>query len=238
MALEKPPLAHVDPGRPITAQGWNAIVDALSSLYDSVLAFGSGVLAVRVQADGQPVPDAQVVAEPVSGGHPLQAVPLYGTQTSYLVTGVSEGNWRINVSAPGFTSQVIETQVPSESPVVVSLARAGVAVPDLFGTGVQAAMAALGQLGIDIDVMIDALGHEVSKIQVPPEYQNSPILAQLPAAGSVINPATTRLRLVVAAALREEPVVTMPSLIGLTQAEASRALEQIGLRLGRTTTRT
>ena len=58
------------------------------------------------------------------------------------------------------------------------------------------------------------------------------MLAQLPPAGAVIDPSTTRMRLVVAAAIVEQPVVTMPSLIGLTQAEAARALEQIGLRLG------
>src|SRR5918996_1598786 len=232
MALTKPPLATVEPGRPITAQGWNAIVEALSALYDAVLAFGSGVLAVSVQSEGQPLAGAQVVAEPVSGGQPIEAVPLHGTQTSYLVTGVSEGNWRVHVSAPGFTTQTVEAPVPASSPVVVNLARAGVVVPDLFGTGLQAALLALQAAGIGVDVMIDALGKEIPKTQLPAEYQNSPVLAQLPVAGAVINPATTQMRLVVAAALREEPVVTVPNLIGLTQMEAGRALEQIGLRLG------
>lgn len=237
MALTKPPLVTVDPGRPITAQGWNAIVNALSALYDAVLAFGSGVLEVSVLSDGLPVAGAQVVAEPVSGGHPVVAVPLYGTHTTYVLTGVNDGNWRVNVAAPGFTAQSVDVTVPSASPVVVNLTRAGVVVPDLFATGLQGALLALTALGIDLDVMIDALGHEVAKTQIPPEYQNSPVLAQLPLAGSVINPATTRMRLVVAAAVSEQPVVTMPNLIGLSQAEASRALEQIGLRLGRSDVR-
>ena len=56
MALVKPPLASVEPGRPITAQGWNQIVDALSVLYDAVLAIGSGSVTVSVQSDGRPVP--------------------------------------------------------------------------------------------------------------------------------------------------------------------------------------
>jgi hypothetical protein len=237
MALEKPPLATVEPGRPVTAQGWNAIVAAIGALYDAVLAFGSGTLAVSVQANGQPVVGAQVVAEPVSGGQPIEAIPLFGTQTTYLVTGVSDGNWRVNVSASGFTTQVVETTVPQTSPVAVNLGLAGVVVPDLFSRGVQEALLALQAVGLDVDVMIDALGHEVSKLQLPAEYQNAPVLAQLPEAGVVIDPATTRLRLVVAAAVRDEPVVVVPSLIGLTQAEASRALEQLGLRLGRVTVR-
>ena len=83
----------------------------------------------------------------------------------------------------------------------------------------------------------DALGEEVSRSQVPAEYQNQPVLSQLPEAGAIVDAATTRLRLVVAAAIREEPIVTMPSLIGLTQAEAAKALEKIGLRLGKITVR-
>ena len=233
MPLTKPPLPTVEPGRPITAQGWNGIVDGLSALYDEVLAFGRGQLAVSVQSDGQPVANATVVAEPVTGdGSPVDAIPLHGTQVNYLLTGVSEGNWRVFVSAPGFTAQTVETTVPRNDPLVVNLATAGVVVPDLFGLGLQAAVAAMTTAGVDVDLMVDTLGHEISKIAIPAESQNSPVLAQLPPTGAVIDPSTTRMRLVVAAAIVEQPVVTMPSLIGLTQAEAARALEQIGLRLG------
>lgn len=237
MPLVKPPLATVEPGRPITAQGWNAIVDALSALYDAVLAIGSGSVTVSVQADGQPVQGAQVVAEPVGEGQPVDGLPLFGSRTTYLVTGVSDGAWRLHVSAPGFVTQVIDVTVPAADPVVVNLALAGKVVPDLFGQPLQGALAALGTAGLDVDVILDALGHEISRTQVPAEAQNSPVLVHVPAAGAVIDPATTRLRLVVAAAVREEPIVTVPSLVGLTQAEASRALEKIGLRLGKITVR-
>jgi len=60
---------------------------------------------------------------------------------------------------------------------------------------------------------------------------------QLPDAGTVIDPATTRVRLVVAAAVREEPIVALPSLVGLTQSEAATALSAVGLRLGKVTVR-
>ena len=52
------------------------------------------------------------------------------------------------------------------------------------------------------------------------------------------DPASDRVQLVVAAAISEEPVVTVPNLAGLTQAEASRVLEQLGLRLGKVSVRT
>jgi hypothetical protein len=238
VTLVKPPLATVEPGRPITAQGWNAIVAALGTLYDAVLAIGSGSVAVSVQADGQPVFGAQVVAEPVEGtGQPVDGLPLFGTRTTYLVTGVSDGAWRLFVSAPGYVSQVIEVTVPSEAPVTINLVRAGNVVPDLFGLPLTGALAALGTAGINVDLIIDALGQEISRTQVPADAQNSPVLVHLPEAGSVIDPATTRMRLVVAAALHEEPIVTVPSLVGLTQAEAATALEKIGLRLGKITVR-
>lgn len=237
MALEKPPLATVEPGRPITAQGWNEIVNALSALYDAVLAFGSGTLAVSVQADGNVVDGVEVVAEPLGEGQPIEALPLFGTRTTYLVTGVTDGAWRVHVTAPGFTSQVVDVTVPVTAPVTVNLVRAGVAVPDLFGQPLTGALAAMRAAGLEADLLIDAMGDEISRSQVPAEYQNQPILAQLPPAGTVVDAAVVRLRLVVAAAVRSDPVVTVPSLIGLTQLEASRALEKIGLRLGKITVR-
>jgi hypothetical protein len=237
MPLEKPPLATVEPGRPITAQGWNEIVNALSALYDAVLAFGSGTLAISVQADGSVIDGVEVVAEPLGEGQPIEALPLFGTRTTYLVTGVTDGAWRVHVSAPGFTSQVVDVTVPAAAPVTVNLARAGVAVPDLFGQPLTGALAAMRAAGLEADLLIDAMGDEISRSQVPAEYQNQPILAQLPPAGSVVDAAVVRLRLVVAAAVRHDPVVTVPSLIGLTQLEASRALEKIGLRLGKITVR-
>jgi hypothetical protein len=234
----KPPLASVEPGRPITAQGWNQIVDALSALYDAVLAIGSGSVTVSVQFDGDPVPGAQVVAEPVEGtGLPVEGLPLFGTRDTYLVTGVSDGAWRLFVSAPGFVSQVIDVTVPAAAPVTVNLALAGKVVPDLFDQPLQGALSALSAAAVDVDLIVDALGQEISRTQVPADAQNSPVLVQYPAPGSVIDPATTRMRLVVAAALHEEPIVTVPSLVGLTQAEAATALEKIGLRLGKITVR-
>lgn len=237
MSLVKPALVNEEPGRPITAQGWNAIVDALGALYDAVLAIGSGTLTVSVQSNGQPVEGATVIAEPVGEGQPVRGLPLFGTRTTYLVTGVNDGAWRVHVSAPGYTTQVLDTTVPETAPLTVNLALAGVVAPDLFGVALQGAINELRADGLDIDIIIDALGKEISRTQVPPEYQNAAVLMQLPDAGTVIDPATTRIRLVVAAAVREEPIVALPSLIGLTQAEAATALSAVGLRLGKVTVR-
>lgn len=237
MALTKPPLATVEPGRPITAQGWNAIIDGLSLLYDAVMAFGSGNFQVSVQADGQVVDGVEIVAEPVGDGLPVAGLPLFGTRTTYLVTGVSDGAWRVHVSAPGFTDQTVDVSVPTNAPVTVNLARAGTPVPDLFGKAYAAALAELAAAGLQTEIAIDTAGDEISRSQIPPEYQNQPVLAQLPTAGTLVDPTTIRLRLVVAAAVRDDPIVVVPSLLGLTQGEAATALAKIGLRLGTVTVR-
>lgn len=237
MPLTKPALVNEQPGHPITAQGWNAIVDAIGALYDAVLAIGSGTLTVSVQADGQPVGGATVIAEPVGEGQPVRGLPLFGDRTTYLVAGVSDGAWRVHVSAPGYTTVVLDTNVPEAAPLAVNLARAGAVVPDLFGGPLQGALNALSAANLEVNVIIDALGKEISRTQVPAEYQNAAVLMQLPDAGTVIDPTTTRIRLVVAAAVREEPIVALPSLIGLTQTEAATALSAVGLRLGKVTVR-
>jgi beta-lactam-binding protein with PASTA domain len=97
-----------------------------------------------------------------------------------------------------------------------------------------AALEQLHAAGIDADMILDTTGREISRTSVPPEYADSPILFQLPAAGIVVPTGTGRVRLVVASALRRDPVVTMPSLTGLSLSEAQEVLERIGLVLGET----
>ena len=237
MALTKPALANVNAGEPVTAQGWNAIVDGLDDLYDAVLAIGTGVLQVSVTAGEHPVGGAQVVAVPLAGGNPVTAVPLFSDVTSYQLVGVNPGNWRIFVEADGFQDEVRDVTVPSADPIVVNLTLAGVVMPDLFGVTAQDALARLTTAGLTIDLILDITGHEVSRVTLPPQFQNSPVLVQQPAAGEVLDPGSDRVRLVLAVAIDQVPTVTMPSLIGLSADEVATVLNQLGLVLGRTTVR-
>src|SRR5258708_26603368 len=222
MALTKPALTHVNPGEPVTAQGWNTILDGLGNLFDAVLAFGQGVLEVSVLFNGNGGVGGQVVAVPATGDlTPLAAAPLYGTVATYSVVGVTAGQWHVFVSAPGFQAQTQDVTIPVASPLVVNLVAAGVAVPDLFGVSAQDALTQLATLNLAIDVILDVLGHEVPKSSLPPQYQNQPILDQFPPAGTVVDAASQRLPLVVATALDQAPVVTMPTLVGLSYHEAA-----------------
>jgi hypothetical protein len=232
MPLTKPPLATVTAGEPVTAQGWNALVDGLSDLYDAVIALGGGTLEVAVTEGPTPLAGATVVAEPLGEGQTVQALPPFGARTSHLLVGLTDGPWRVHVQANGYTAEVREVTMPHTDPLAVAMTIAGVRVPDLFGVGTRAALEQLRAAGIDADVLLDTTGREVSRTSLPPEYVDSPILAQLPSAGVVVPSGTGRVRLVVASALRREPVVTMPSLIGLTLGEANEVLDRLGLRVG------
>jgi hypothetical protein len=245
MTLTTPSLATVTAGEPVTAQGWNAIVSGLTALYDAVIALGGATLDVAVTravgtgtgATTQPLPSADVLAEPLGQGRPVQALPPFGTRTAHLLGGLTEGTWRVHVQAPGFTAETREVTIPRTEPLAVTLTTAGVETPDLFGLGMRGALDMLRALGIDADLVLDTTGREISKVAVPAEYVDAPILAQLPAAGAVVPSGTGRVRLVVSSALRREPVVTMPSLAGLTLTEAQQTLGKLGLRVGTTTFR-
>jgi hypothetical protein len=236
MTLLEPAPVRVEPGQPITAQGWNAIVAGVLALDDAIEAIGRGTLEVSVTAGGDLVTDATIVATPKSGGQSVRGLPLIGTSETYLVPGVNDGEWSVQVSAPGFVTKTENTTVPLLRALVVNLEPAGVRVPDLFGKLLPEALRTVIDNNLDVQVVVDALGKEVPQLDLPADYQNVPVLMQLPAAGTVVDP-TTRVRLVVAAAVREEPIVTLPSLVGLSQAEAARALEAVGLRLGKVTFR-
>jgi hypothetical protein len=237
VALTKPPLAPASPGQPLTAQAWNEVLSGLSALYDEVIALGGDALEVSVVFGGAPVAGALVTAEPTGDGRAAAAIPPFAARTTYLLVGLTTGAWRIHVAAPGFGTVVRDVTLPHDGPLVLELVRDGVVVPDLFGVGLRGALAELSGVGLQLDLAMDTTGRELPRTSVPPEYDASPVLLQLPAAGAVVDPVAVRLRLVVASALRRDAVVTMPSLTGLTLDEAKQVLERLGLRVGVSTVR-
>lgn len=236
MPLTRPTLASVNPGEPLTAQAWNSLVNGLIALYDAVLALGGATLEVEVT--GPDTEKVTVIAEPLGEGRATEALPPFGTRTRHLLVGLTDGPWRVHVKAPGFATQQREVTMPLQDPVVVALTVDGVVVPDFFGQPVRGVLDQLRSLTLDADALLDTTGREVSRTALPPEYVDSPILLQLPEAGAVVPSGTGRVRLVVASALRRDPVVTMPSLVGLSLTEAKQVLDRLGLVLGQSNVRT
>ncbi|HEX9645720.1 MAG TPA: PASTA domain-containing protein [Acidimicrobiia bacterium] len=234
--LVKPELAEVSPGQPVTAQGWNTLVSGLSDLYDEVLSMGRGGIEVNVLHDGTPVPGAQVVAVPMGDGQPVDAIPPFPGRSAYTLAGLSDGNWQVHVEADGFQTQTLEVTIPRDDPLPANLLLDGTAMPDLFGRELRSALNLLAEAGIGIDLIFDTTGRELPRASIPPEYESAPILVHSPSAGEIVS-AAADARLVVASAIRKDPVVVMPSLIGLTYDEAAEVLERLGLRVGTTTVR-
>lgn len=239
MPLDKPALTRADPGRPVTAQAWNAILDGLDNLYDVVAELGGAVVTVSVTtSDGSPVPGARVVATPLGEvGRPVEGIAPFAGATDFQVVGLTAGPWRISVRAPAYQDEVRDITVPVTGPVQVQMTPSRVAVPDLFGLGAQEAVNRLTAAGLQVDQIIDVTGQDVAKTNMPTANQNSLVLVQSPGAGFRADPGADRVRLVVAAALQPEATVTMPSLIGLTYDEVVSVLNRLGLVVGRTVTR-
>jgi len=237
MPLTRPALADAVPGAPVTAQAWNDIVGGLLDLYDAVLALGGAVVEVEAQFEGVAIGGASVVAEPLGDGGtttPVGAIPPIGPRTSHLIVGLTPGQWRIRVEVDGLTAESRDVTVPVEAPLVIDLEAAGPLVPDVFGLGTLEARGALNNADIPSDRLriIDSSGQEIAAHDVSPEHANAEVLVQTPEPGSILVDGAEVVRLVVAAPLVQTETVTMPSLSGLTLAEATAALKAIGLSIG------
>jgi hypothetical protein len=234
MSLTKPALVHADPGRPVTAQAWNAIVDAVGTLYDAVNALGGNAVLVTVNAGGQPRDDARVVTMPGGGGRAIPAIAPFPGQAQHQLAGLTDGTWQIKVSATGCTDASVDVTVPAVTTTTVSLTVAQKLMPDLFGRTALQALGTLVAQGLTLDLIFDAAGEAVPKSNLPTRFETAVVLAQTPSPGAFVPPGAAQVRLVVSAEL-ESPNVTVPNLAGLTLAEATTALSKLGLKVGTTT---
>jgi eukaryotic-like serine/threonine-protein kinase len=101
--------------------------------------------------------------------------------------------------------------------VVVSLGRAPVAIPDIAGLSVQAATANLEELGFVVQRGPDGRSPNVAKGEV---------MGIAPAASAGPQPYGSTVTLTVSAGL---PQVKVPDLTGMTEAQATAALQKVGL---------
>jgi hypothetical protein len=233
MDIEKPALAEASPGQPVTAQAWNALVSAILELYDAMAAIDDGtVLRVSVKHDGGLVRDARMVAS--NGETSVQAVaPLGGTE-QFILGGLSEGKWTLRIQASGLKAFEEEIEMPREEPLEVAMEGDGsVAMPDLFGLVAKRAVEELGARELSIESIFDTAGQELTRSSLLKANAESRVLHQLPAAGTLMQPKTDRVRFVVGAEIAQQEVITVPDLQGLTLEQATKALQEAGLEIGK-----
>ncbi len=237
MPLEEFPARNVSPGEPVTADAWNEIVDGIRAINDHVRTTVASTLAVRIGNTGLDLAGLTVIANRQDGPQVVQAVQ--DPAADGIVFSFSElpaGVYLVRAAAPGFAVASQAVTAPDDSEISLTLLPEGGLMPDLFGLPLQQGLKQLADLGVEVSRVLDITGRDVAPANPGSDYANSPILVQVPAPGKVV-PTTASVRLAVAAALREEPSVEVPSLTGLSLKEARKALESIGLVLGEVETR-
>jgi hypothetical protein len=234
MAIDVPPQKTVSPGEPVTADGWNALVGGVTALANYLNSTEASSVRVTIKNAG--VTRARVTATR-DDGVTFEAVDPVPPGTDYTFTGLRTGAYSIRVDAAGFTTATSSVTVPVEAPVEFSLTTNGAFMPDIFGLTLRAALAQLASAGIKVGRIVDVVGRDVAPANPGSDYNDQPLLMQFPGAGAAVAP-DQQVNLVVSAALQVQASVEVPSLAGLSLAEAQKALEAIGLVMGKVTTMT
>jgi hypothetical protein len=225
----------VNPGEPVTAQGWNVIVNGITTIsnyLDTTEASTLQVTITNTQAD----PERTRVTATRDDGGVFAAVVAPPPGGNWVFTGLRGGAYAVRVESDGFAPKVQQVTVPSADPVSLTLTAEGAFMPALFGLTLQAALQELTNRNIAVERILDVAGREVAPGNPAPEHRESPVLMQIPSSGEAVLP-TGRANLVIAAALEVEAAIEVPSLAGLTLTEAQKALESIGLVLGKVVTK-
>ena len=223
---------HVSPGEPLTAQAWNDVVDAVDSAFKLIEAT-QHTLSVQITTPGVDLARVRVTAVK-SGSPPVLAVAPVSPDTHHVLSGLVPGAYNVRAEAPGYVaaSGAVTVTDSGAASLDLALTAIGPTMPDLFGSTLQEARAALAQKNIVVARLFDFTGRDLAPLNPGPEFDTSPVLVQSPPAGTVVAQGSSA-QLVVATAPPAEVRVSVPSLAGLTLVEAQKALEGLGLVLGK-----
>jgi len=220
---------NVNAGEPVTAEAWNALVDGLFEA-QAVLKTAGGAVRVQISSPSFPVAVARVVAYR-TGAAPAQAIAPISPSTEWTFPNLDPGTWTVRAEAPGWSTAegpVTISNTGVATPAVVSLGPTltGTYMPDVLGKKLPAALTDLGAIQLRI---VDSLGKDLPAQGFDAAYNNQPVLVQRPAAGELVPVSGTFI--VVAAVIKETPLVLVPDLSGMTFETARTALEKIGLHI-------
>lgn len=222
---------EVKAGEPVTAKGWNEIVKAVLALAQYLETSEATSLKVKVtNADADPLRTRVTAVR--DDGLSAEAVAPVNPGGDFLFGALKPGSYTVRASAPGFEEVSAPVTIPSGTAVSLTMKASAVKMPSVFGLELPAALATLKTAQVNVSRVVDVAGRDVAPANPGAEYSTAPVLVQLPAEGEYVQPSMTA-QLVVAAPLVAEAAVEMPSLVGLTQTEAQKALENIGLVLGK-----
>ena len=232
----------VQAGEPLTAEAWNDVLDAVDGAYQFLQ---SSLHTVRVTITN-PELDPAVADQPVkleqvrvtasrSAGAPVEAVRPIPPGKDHLLSRLEPGTWMLTAEAHGYSVATKPVEVvagSAETAVQMALQKAGAFMPDLFGAPLATAKTALAQAAIPLVRVLDFNGRELPA--AAPDNDDKTVLVQWPPPDVALPPGGGA-RLVIAVPVQVEAAVEVPSLTSLTQQEAQKALEAVGLVLGKVT---
>ena len=225
----------VSPGEPITSEAWNELVSGIKALNNFVLANQSTALNVQLSNTDISRNTVRVTALRDDGWLAQAVSPVNGGD-SFVFTSLPPGAYVIMADAPGFKASKENVTIPSDEIVKLTLEQNGAFMPNLIGVELASALAILDDSSITVGRLIDVFGRELAPAKPTSEYASQPIVMQIPDPSDAVPP-EGKVQLVVSAALQLDSSVEIPPLTGLTLTEARKALEAIGLKLGKVETR-
>jgi hypothetical protein len=220
---------NVHAGEPVTAQGWNDMVDGLYEV-QAYLKAATGTVKVEITNAGFDPTTARVVAL-LTGAPPSQAINPITPSTDFIFPRLPAGSYEIHAEAPGFTTAVGTVTVSptgdvSPQPLQLTLTASKTVMPLVLGKKLSDAVTTLGSIQARI---VDTQGKDLPMQGFDQTHADSPIVSQYPQPGEFVPASGTMI--VVAAPVQVEPFVLVPNLIGLTFAQAKAALDPLGLNI-------
>jgi hypothetical protein len=225
----------VSPGEPITAQAWNELVEGIKALNDFVRSSQATALRVGLGNTDIRLETVRVTARRDDGWLAEAVAPVDGGG-EFVFAALPQGAFTVRAEAPGFSPASANVTIPGNASVQLTLEQDGAFMPNLIGVELAAALAELEDRDITVGRLLDVVGRELPPAKPDSEYARQPVLMQLPDPGVAVPP-EGKVQIVVSAALQVEESVEVPPLTGLTLEEARKALEAIGLKLGKVQTR-
>lgn len=222
-------------GEPVTAQGWNDIVNGLGQVHTHLESTEATALKVQVTTAGVDLSSVRVTAVR-DDGIAIDAVAPVPPGTAHMFAGLRPGAYALRVEAPGFNPATLNVTAPEAAVQNVALTANGAFMPQVFGQVLSDALATLAGRQIAVARILDVTGTDVPTANPGAQYASARVLMQVPYAGNPV-PTGQSVQLVIAAALQAQSSVEIPPLTGLSLAEAQKALEGLGLVLGKVLTK-
>ncbi|MCS7220707.1 MAG: hypothetical protein RML36_09260 [Anaerolineae bacterium] len=225
MPIEKPNLTEAQPGAPITASDWNAMIRAVKELQATLQNLRTrapaGILVTVRDRDTENILPPELIAAVYAVSVAINTLMQPGRRTggdqAYLIPIDAPGEYEVTVEPmpeSGYQQQTQRIAVSEDIALVDFLLweqpREPV-VPMVFGKTLREARAVLEVAGIPLRRMLDAHGEAIDPEVWEADFGNRLVVGTEPGAGMVISGNDTVDILV---AGRVEPVERKPVLVG------------------------